>query len=55
MLPCKDYYKDDENDESKDKGDDRRRLLWYAGDALWRRVLAPAAAGDDYCSKHVRF
>ncbi|XP_048230649.1 MLO protein homolog 1-like [Ricinus communis] len=36
MLPCKEYDKDDdsEKDKDKDKGDDRRKLLWYAGDAM---------------------
>lgn len=53
MLPCKKEYNkgDDDNDNNKDKG--KRKLLWYAGDAIWRRVLAPGG-GDDYCSKHVR-
>ncbi|OAY61010.1 MLO protein homolog 1 [Manihot esculenta] len=46
MLPCKNGAK---NDDEKDN--DGRKLLWYAGDAMWRRVLAPAS-GDDYCSKH---
>lgn len=48
MLPCKNGAK---NDDEKDN--DGRKLLWYAGDAMWRRVLAPAS-GDDYCSKHVQ-
>ncbi|KAK9284160.1 hypothetical protein L1049_023328 [Liquidambar formosana] len=46
MLPCK-RSKEDYNKE----GDDRRKLLWYAGDTVWHRVLA-AQGGDDYCSTH---
>ncbi|XP_074369488.1 MLO protein homolog 1-like [Apium graveolens] len=55
MLPCKKEY----TDEAKDKGDEDgdhagdggRKLLWFAGDAIARRMLAPAAADEDYCSK----
>ncbi|CAK9156290.1 unnamed protein product [Ilex paraguariensis] len=52
MLPCKKEYKEDyDKDKDKDKGNgnDRRQLLWYAGDAITRRVLA-AVGGDDYCT-----
>ncbi|AES74105.1 hypothetical protein MtrunA17_Chr3g0144171 [Medicago truncatula] len=46
MLPCK---KGEVEEESKD---DRRRLLSFDFDenVVWRRGLAPAAGGDDYCS-----
>ncbi|KAF8406726.1 hypothetical protein HHK36_008818 [Tetracentron sinense] len=45
MLPCK-----KEPNEEDEGGDDRRKLLWYAEDEVWRRVLA-SAGGDNYCSK----
>lgn len=48
MLPCK-----TENDKDGDDDDRRRKLLLYAGDVMWRRVLAAPACGDDYCSKKV--
>ncbi|KAF2312524.1 hypothetical protein GH714_034954 [Hevea brasiliensis] len=51
MLPCKDGAKYDYEKDNYGKDNDRRKLLWYDGDAMWRRVLAPAS-GDDYCSKH---
>ncbi|KAL1820303.1 hypothetical protein ACET3Z_015172 [Daucus carota] len=57
MLPCKkEYtdetkYKDKGKEDDGDDGDDRRKLLWYAGDAVARRMLAPAAGEEDYCSK----
>lgn len=59
MLPCKKEYTDeaknkDKGDEDGDhEGDDRRKLLWFAGDAIARRMLAPAAGDGDYCSKSV--
>ncbi|KAJ4702315.1 MLO-like protein [Melia azedarach] len=50
MLPCKIEY--DEDDKKGEDGDDHgRKLLLYAGDITWRRVLAAAASGDDYCTK----
>ncbi|KAJ4839035.1 hypothetical protein Tsubulata_018933 [Turnera subulata] len=52
MLPCK-AVKVDKNkgkDNGGDKGDDRRKLLMYAGDAIWHRVLAASAGGEDYCT-----
>lgn len=52
MLPCKIEY--DEDDKKGEDGDDHgRKLLLYAGDITWRRVLAAAASGDDYCTKKV--
>ena len=59
MLPCKkEYtdetkYKDKGKEDGNDDGDDRRKLLWFAGDAVARRMLAPAAGEEDYCSKSV--
>ncbi|KAF2312517.1 hypothetical protein GH714_034938 [Hevea brasiliensis] len=50
MLPCKDGAKYDYEKDNYGKDNDRRKLLWYDGDAMWRRVLAPAS-GDDYFSK----
>ncbi|CAK7355511.1 unnamed protein product [Dovyalis caffra] len=51
MLPCKkEIKKDSDKGEPGDK-DDRRKLLWYAGDAISHRLLAAAAGGDDYCSQ----
>jgi len=47
MLPCK---KGEVEEESKD---DRRRLLSFDDNVVWRRGLAPAAGGDDYCSHKV--
>lgn len=56
MLPCKKLDKKDDaiekgRDDSNDN--DRRKLLWYAGDALARRVLAAGAGNKDHCSKYV--
>lgn len=48
MLPCK---KGDGKDDY-DGSDDRRKLLSYGENVIWRRGLA-AAGGDDYCSKNV--
>ncbi|MCI24875.1 MLO protein 1-like, partial [Trifolium medium] len=46
MLPCK---KGEVEQESKD---DRRRLLSFDDENMvWRRSLAAAAGGDDYCSQ----
>ena len=55
MLPCKKVLDEEAADTGKDKNDsDRRKLLWYAGDALARRVLAAADGDDtDHCSKYV--
>lgn len=48
MLPCnKALLKED------DSKDDRRRLLSFDENVVWRRGLA-AASGDDYCSSKVR-
>ncbi|XP_041020560.1 MLO protein homolog 1-like [Juglans microcarpa x Juglans regia] len=54
MLPCKkEYYPEEEDNEKEENGDgDRRKLLGYAGDVVWRRVLAPAGGGSDHCSEH---
>ncbi|XP_041020380.1 MLO protein homolog 1-like [Juglans microcarpa x Juglans regia] len=56
MLPCKpydQYKKDDTDDDDKGGGNyDRRKLLSYAENVVWRRVLAGGPAGDDYCSKY---
>eukprot|EP00257_Ricinus_communis_P015511 XP_015573442.1 MLO protein homolog 1 [Ricinus communis] len=64
MLPCKSGYEEsysdkgggssgaDGGDNGNGDGDDRRRkLLSFAGDVIWRRGLAAAAGGDDYCAK----
>lgn len=55
MLPCKkEYYPKEEDNGKEENGDgDRRKLLGYAGDVVWRRVLAPAGGGSDHCSEHV--
>ncbi|KAL3525155.1 hypothetical protein ACH5RR_013527 [Cinchona calisaya] len=56
MLPCKKLDKKNaEITRGKDGSPDdnnRRKLLWYAGDALARRVLAAGAGANDHCSKH---
>ncbi|KAG9442547.1 hypothetical protein H6P81_018401 [Aristolochia fimbriata] len=44
MLPCK---KKIQNFEDKD---DRRKLLWYSDEPVWRRSLAAAGGGADYCA-----
>ncbi|KAJ9186309.1 hypothetical protein P3X46_001899 [Hevea brasiliensis] len=57
MLPCKpDYEEEDSKDKGKGGGgnddyNDRRKLLSFAGDVIWQRVLAAAPGGDDYCGK----
>ncbi|KAF2324803.1 hypothetical protein GH714_017182 [Hevea brasiliensis] len=58
MLPCKpDYEEEDSKDKGKGGGggdddyNDRRKLLSFAGDVIWHRVLAAAPGGDDYCGK----
>jgi mlo protein len=49
MLPCKKAEA-----EKQDSTDDRRRLLSFDDENfVWRRSLAAAAGGDDYCSKKV--
>ncbi|KAJ6731203.1 MLO-LIKE PROTEIN [Salix viminalis] len=58
MLPCKnDYAGDSYEDENggkggdgDDGGDNKRKLLSFAGNLAIHRVLAAAAAGGDYCS-----
>ena len=48
MLPCK-------KQEVKVSGsENRRRLLFFDEDVVWRRVLATSASGSDYCSNKVR-
>lgn len=48
MLPCKKKV-----EEHEDPKDDRRRLLSFDENVVWRRGLA-AAYGDDHCSPKVR-
>lgn len=54
MLPCKKVLDEEAADTGKDQNDShRRKLLWYAGDALARRFLAAAGGDDtDHCSKY---
>lgn len=47
MLPCMKNY-GNINPDSGDKN--RRKLLWYSEDLVWRRALAAPAGGGDYCS-----
>ena len=52
MLPCKgggDSSGDNENGKEEDR---RRKLLSFAEDVIWRRVLA-SAKKEEYCSKYV--
>ncbi|GFZ10550.1 seven transmembrane MLO family protein [Actinidia rufa] len=59
MLPCekKDYEKGGgDGDDDNDKGGDRRRkLLSYAQDMVWHRVLEATDAKKDYCGGKVAF
>ena len=55
MLPCekKDHDKgggDGDDDEDKG-GDHRRKLLSYAQDMVWHRVLAATDMKKDYCGQ----
>ncbi|WVZ20428.1 hypothetical protein V8G54_007750 [Vigna mungo] len=51
MLPCKKV------EASKDPDDSNggRKLLYFEDDMEWRRVLATASSGGDYCSQKVAF
>ncbi|KAB5568019.1 hypothetical protein DKX38_001812 [Salix brachista] len=58
MLPCKNDYAGDSYEDKNggkggdgdDGGDNKRKLLSFAGNVAVHRVLAAAAGGDDYCS-----
>ncbi|KAJ6708597.1 MLO-LIKE PROTEIN [Salix koriyanagi] len=58
MLPCKNDYAGDSYEDKNggkggdgdDGGDNKRKLLSFAGNLSIHRVLAAAAAGGDYCS-----
>ncbi|KAJ6684576.1 MLO-LIKE PROTEIN 1 [Salix purpurea] len=58
MLPCKNDYAGDSYEDKNggkggdgdDGGDNKRKLLSFAGNLAIHRVLAAAAAGGDYCS-----
>ncbi|XP_068640760.1 MLO protein homolog 1-like [Aristolochia californica] len=43
MLPCKKKI------ENYEEEHDRRKLLWYSDEPIWRRALA-TAGGQDYCA-----
>ncbi|KAI3876813.1 hypothetical protein MKW92_027500 [Papaver armeniacum] len=54
MLPCSKDYDDlgkakKGNGKGDDDGDHKRKLLGMAEEFVWRRSLAPAAGGEDYC------
>ncbi|KAL9395239.1 hypothetical protein Peur_014524 [Populus x canadensis] len=57
MLPCKnayglDKYEDKSGGKGGDGGDNKRKLLSFAGNVAIHRVLAAAGGdGGDYCSK----
>lgn len=49
MLPCKKVEESKKSDDSND----RRKLLYFEESMEWRRVLATASSGGDYCSQKV--
>ncbi|KAL1810932.1 hypothetical protein ACET3Z_020997 [Daucus carota] len=51
FLPCEDYRKKSSNKGgSGDGGGDRRKLLSFAEEIMWRRALASEDEGEDYCA-----
>lgn len=55
FLPCEDYRKKSSNKGgSGDGGGDRRKLLSFAEEIMWRRALASEDEGEDYCAARVR-
>ncbi|KAK6939103.1 Mlo-related protein [Dillenia turbinata] len=52
MLPCKGEGKKKGDYGGDERGNDRRRLLFYAQDLVVHRALAAASGGTDYCAKN---
>jgi len=49
MLPCKKVEESKNSDDSNG-----RKLLYFEDNMEWRRVLATASSGGDFCSQKVR-